>query len=132
MEAKFFTEIDPNDEAQEEREKCYYAARFLEWAETLCSENGWSVVAVNQAKVLLIDKYFEWRNSVPKTHRDRTGERGHFCIFHVFEHAYRKLRLKELSMTPPMLFVPEVKAEPRMRPIPALFLGEVVDEEVEP
>src|SRR6266540_5071120 len=55
---------------------CAYARKFKEWADALCvavgqdvQKNGASaVVAVNQAKVLLVDKYFEWRAAAPKTH----------------------------------------------------------------
>ena len=92
---------------------CAYADRFRKWTGTLCTSVGESVkhdnakaaVAINQAKVLLLDKYFEWRAASPKAHRNRTGE-GHTCLFHVFDETYRTLRAIELSLTPPLLFLP--------------------------
>jgi hypothetical protein len=92
---------------------CAYAAKFKQWAETLClsvgaavrQDGAGAVVAVNQAKVLLVDKYFEWRAAAPKTHRNRTGD-THTCLFHVFVETYRTLRAIELSLTPPLLFLP--------------------------
>src|SRR5687767_9305832 len=89
---------------------CAYALRFKKWAEALClsvgeavrQDGAGAVVAVNQAKVLLVDKYFEWRAAAPKAHRNRTGE-GHTCLFHVMDETYRTLRAIELSLTPPLL-----------------------------
>jgi hypothetical protein len=99
--------------AQAQPHYCAYAARFKQWTETLCASvgeaarygNAKAAVAVNQAKVLLVDKYFEWRAAAPKAHRNRTGE-GHTCLFHVFDETYRTLRAIELSLTPPLLFLP--------------------------
>src|SRR5262245_52349760 len=73
---------------------CPYAQRFAQWAEELCvkSIQTPSLVALNQGKVLLIDKYFEWRSCVPKRHRS-LAEGGHTCIFQVFATAYERLRL---------------------------------------
>jgi hypothetical protein len=93
---------------------CAAAHQFQQWAEALCvgvarialqsSDDG--VVAVNQAVVRLTTRYFEWRSAVPKAHRTHIAETGHTCIFHIFEHAYQQLRVIELSLTPPLLFLP--------------------------
>src|SRR4051812_6758926 len=93
---------------------CPYAEKFNQWTETLYASVGHAVkqdnasaaVAVNQAKVLLVDRYFEWRMAAPKAHRNRTGE-GHICLFHVFDETYRPLRATELSLPPPLLFLPQ-------------------------
>jgi hypothetical protein len=106
---------------------CLYAKKFLEWANALCEEmmNSPDIVSVNQNKVLLLDKYFEWRNFVPKSHRFKVSDVGHRCIFHVFEQAYTLLKVTELSLTPPMLFLPPPPPPPPPPPqIAGLFLGE--------
>ena len=109
---------------------CAYATRFKEWTETLYAsvgaavklDNAGAAVAVNQAKVLLVDKYFEWRAAAPKSHRNRTGE-GHICLFHVFDETYRTLRALELSLTPPLLFL----SPPPQRRLPrTLSIADVV------
>lgn len=109
-----------------EQNCCDYAAEFSEWADELCSViDDPDVVAVNQAKVLLMDKYFEWRSIVPKNHRNKTSPVGHLCIFHVFEKAYILLKVAELSLTPPMLFLPPPPPPPPPPPqIAGIYLGE--------
>ncbi|HEX9987305.1 MAG TPA: hypothetical protein VGE45_02370 [Chloroflexia bacterium] len=95
-----------------------YARKFTIWAEGLCvhvTEDP-SIISINQAKVLLLDKYMEWRSFVPKRHRTYTRN-AHTCIFHVFEIAYDRLKVVELSLTPPMLFLP-VPAPPPPPPLP--------------
>lgn len=93
---------------------CIYAQQLDEWASALCKSvedqsrhhAPGALVAVNQAKLLLTDKYFDYRSSVPQMHRDRI-HRGHRCILVVFTEAYQRIRIAELSLTPPMLFLPE-------------------------
>jgi hypothetical protein len=108
--------------------KCFYAHGFTTWVEQLI--NGLSTpsaVSINQAKVLLLDKYFEWHRYVPNEHRLRLGQRGHICIFQVFEAAYDHLKVIELSLTPPLLFLPNneqiIPPTPR---IAGIFLGETL------
>jgi hypothetical protein len=106
---------------EEQPDWCVFAFAFSDWIERLNQEivtDDPTVVAVNQAKVLLIDKYFEWRSIVPKNHRNRIGEVGHTCIFHVFEQGYERLRAIELALMPPLLFSP-----PKPAPPPGLYLG---------
>lgn len=115
---------------------CVYARKFNLWAEELCAgavkdPNTRSLVVINQAKVLLLDKYMEWRSFVPKKHRAYTGS-YHVCIFHIFVTAYDRLKVVELSLTPPMLFLPA--PPPPLAPPPApppppqiagVFIGEI-------
>ncbi len=109
---------------------CAYAAKFKQWSETLCTsvgeavryDNARAAVAINQGKVLLVDKYFEWRAAAPKSHRNRTAE-GHTCLFHVFDETYRTLRAIELSLTPPLLFLPPAQ---RFRAPKTLSVADVV------
>lgn len=92
--------------------RCTYAQRFAAWAEELCRDflPKRDLVALNQAKLLLVDKYFEWRVYVPKSHRYRMGDNGHTCIFHIFEACYQQIKLTELALSPPKL--PELQAPP--------------------
>jgi hypothetical protein len=118
---------------EEKQNYCIYARKFSEWSEELCvgALSGPSLVSINQAKVLLLDKYMEWGNSVPKKHRTYTAG-GHTCIFHTFIMAYNRLRVVELSLTPPMLFIPPPPLPPPPPPPPpqiaGVFIGELEDE----
>src|SRR5690242_1756297 len=93
---------------------CVYALKFKQWTDNMClavndavqQDSTSAAVTVNQAKVLLVDKYFEWRAVSPKSHRNRAGDTSHLCLFHVFDETYRILRAIELSLTPPLLFLP--------------------------
>lgn len=112
---------------------CEYAQKFADSIAPLIEKavaKG-EIVTINQAVLLVTHRFFEWRAYVPKSHRNRVSEFGHTCIFHVFETAYQRLKLAELEMAPPMLFVP---APPPLPPAPVsapapiqiagIFLGE--------
>src|SRR3990172_4786725 len=107
--------------------QCRYAQEFSGWTEDLLEfVEEPSVVSVNQAKVLLLDKYFEWRRFVPQSHRRRLGNTGHCCIYQVFASTYDRLKLVELSLTPPMLFLPPPPPPPPPPPqIAGIFLGQL-------
>ena len=103
---------------------CVFARAFQEWIALLQRDiltNTPSVITVNQAKVLLVDRYFDWLQNVPKNHRNRLGETGHTCIYQIFTRAYQHIRTIELSLVPPLLFLP---AKPQ---IPGLFLGDLTE-----
>lgn len=89
-------------------EACEYAHHFRTWAQTYCEPaiKSGDLVQINQAKLRLLDRYFEWRAAVPKAHRNRIGMHGHSCIFHVFERTYQALKLAELSISGPLLYIP--------------------------
>jgi hypothetical protein len=108
---------------EEQPDLCVFALAFSEWFDWLMHDivtDEPTVIFVNQAKVLLVDKYFEWRNSVGKNHRNRIGEAGHTCIFHVFDQGYERLREIELALMRPLLFSP-----PKPAPPPGLYLGDL-------
>jgi hypothetical protein len=87
---------------------CIYAQKFAQWAGELCinvAKNPHTVF-VNQAKVMLVNQYFEWRNVVPAAHRNYLSNRGHFCIFQVFEEAFSRLQVVQLSISPPPMSFP--------------------------
>jgi hypothetical protein len=123
--AKIFADVDPKrpEPVHGDRDLCPYAEEFLEWAEALCDEHCRTLIKIAQAKVLLLDKYYDWRDYVHRSHRFHTGEQGHFCIFHVLDYAYRRLRLAELSLTGPMLFVPK---PPPPAPPPSMPAGTIL------
>lgn len=86
---------------------CLDARQFAAWATDLytAASNRWSEVAINQAKVLLIDRYFRYFEAVGPEHQ-RVGhdpDADHECIFRVFADAYARLRELELTLRPPPL-----------------------------
>lgn len=118
--------------AEEERPPlCRFAAEFQPWAEALLSNTlgKRSMIGINQAKLLLLDKYFEWRNVAPRGHRDKMSTTGHCCLWHVFEAAYNRLREAELTLTPPILDTPSASrlalpSPPPPAQIAGIFIGE--------
>ena len=57
---------------EEEVEFCEHARNFLDWGEQLLNaKKEHTIVSINQAKILLIDKFFEWYHYVPRSHRTK-------------------------------------------------------------
>lgn len=120
----------------ERTEVCGYARGLLDWAaQALDVSQDASVVTVNQAKVLLLDKYFDYFSIAPKRHRYHFGSKGHICISHIFRRLYWRLKETELSLTPPMLFLPPLPPPPLPPPPPpapvqiaGIPFGEVIDD----
>ena len=119
-------------------EVCDYAQGLLGWAaQALDFSQDASVVALNQAKLRLVDKYFDYFSNAPKRHRYHSGPKGHICISHVFRRLYWQLRATELLLTPPMLFLPPLPPPPLPPPPPPapvqiagiLFGEDIVDGE---
>lgn len=112
----------------EQPNRCEYAQPFSDWFERLYVDvaREASIVKINQDKVLLLDKYMEWRAFAPKRHRNYAGG-GHTCLFHVFEASYNRLKTLELALTPPLLFMPPEPSRALVVPPPqiaGIFLGE--------
>ena len=108
-----FLEIDISFELSKvNREGCAYAQLFSEWVgalwEDIVSEEP-DPVRINQAKVLLQDKWHEFRRRVPKSHRTHVSDVGHTCIWHVYEQAFWNLDWLQMKITPPLLFLPAGK-----------------------
>ena len=109
--------------AEERLNTCIYAQKFSAWVEKLLAREARenSIIFVNQAKVMLVDRYFEWRSVVPKRHRIRR----HQCITQVFEGAYERLKAIELALMPPLLFLPPPPSSPPPAQIAGIFMGEL-------
>jgi hypothetical protein len=107
---------------------CGYAREFSNWLdEYILSKQDYDLIGINQAKIIILDKYLAWRSFVPKGHQDRIGSRGHTCIFHVFITACEQLLVAELRLHQPRYFIPP---PPPSRPVPrgpALFLSPLED-----
>lgn len=92
---------------------CPYSAQFQKWVDKLLAsikpalkkDSVSAAIAINQAKVLLIDKYFEWLAATPKSHHNRTGG-DHLCLSNVFHNSYLVIKTGELMVSPPLLFLP--------------------------
>lgn len=106
-------------------QRCAYAESFFNWAiRMLDLTEDAGVVGLNQAKVLLVDKYFEHFSIAPKRHRYHFSPRGHVCIFQVFLEIYQQIKARELALSPPMLFLPR-RTPPSPPPqIAGIFIGE--------
>jgi hypothetical protein len=135
--------------------RCAYAQQFGAWAEALVvhlvqvSEDA-KPAAIRQAKLLLLDKYMEWRASAPAGHRDYlraapvrssadreagNGHRmfgrrrgGHECLYAVFVATYQTLHQQLLELSPPPL-QPPAPRPPASAPAPppqiaGIFIGE--------
>jgi hypothetical protein len=111
-----------------QEELCSYAQHFAAWADALYQEevNQPTLVGINQKMLLLLKRYFEWRAAVPKAHRDRMSERSHVCIFSIFERSFHRFKVLELSLAPPMLFLPPPAAPPPPPELAAITLGEIM------
>ena len=121
------TRLDDFEFASKSIDYCPYGQQFAEWTSELVItvSHQPDVVSVNQAKLLLQDKWHEWRSTVPRRHRNHRGSHGHICIFQVYLQAYNQLRLIELSLTPPLLFLPPPPPPPPPpRQLAGIFLGE--------
>ena len=78
-----FDELWNGKAPSKEPSLCSFAASFSEWADALLDRtlNDPDVVAINQAKVLLLDRFFDYQNYVPRKHRTGGNPNGgHTCI----------------------------------------------------
>ena len=111
-------------------EMCPFAYGFNAWVEKmLMILDEPSLAKINQAKILLLDKYFEYYRSVPLSHRQRLGPNGHTCIFQVFLSCYERLYIAGLTLVPPILFDVEhfPKPIPPAHQIGGIFFGEQME-----
>ena len=108
--------------------RCQYARAFSDSAaEALELGLSSDIVKVNQGKLWLVEKYFEFFCVVPRSHRYHLSPRGHKCIFQVFIELYASIKSNELSLRPPILS--ELSRQPPQ--IAGIFLGEEIEVEEE-
>jgi hypothetical protein len=115
---------------------CVHAELFMAWSGDLVQAaiDREDPVAINQAKIFLVDRYFGWLDSIPKRHRSLTGRYGHVCVAHVFEGMYRRLRAVELDLRPPPLAIappppPQIIREEPRRRLDGMLIGDIDDDE---
>jgi hypothetical protein len=102
----------------EEDKQCIFGKQFEAYLQTACQDvlTNPSHISINEFYLEMFKKYMEWRTVVPKNHRNRIGERGHRCIWHAMEDYYQKVRLVELSLPSPKLYLPPELPEPPLLP----------------
>ena len=122
---KIWEDLEEFELSNDSPKWCKFSVAFNKWSDTLCqfTEDS-TLISINQAKVILLDKYFDLRRFVNKKHRDRIGSRGHVCIFHVFEQTYIRLRAAELSLSGPLILYPPDPPPQTPPQIAGIFLGE--------
>jgi hypothetical protein len=81
---------------------CVYSRLFEASIQPICQKalQNLSIVSINQAMFLVFLSYMAYRETVPKSHRNHVGERGHRCIFHVLEGAFFLLKGTSLLVLP--------------------------------
>jgi hypothetical protein len=86
-----------------EPQMCSEAKEFAAWVEEYITPlvESRQLEKINQAKVLLQDKYYEWTRQVGKGHR-QTGPNsiGHPCLYQVWHAGYMRLHATELAVKP--------------------------------
>ena len=109
---------------------CQFAEAFSNWAESaLHIGSNASLVQLNQSKILLIDRYFDFFSIVPKDHRYYFNPKSHICIYQVFMEYYRRIRTRELSISPPRIYEPLPPPPPPPPRPPVVFEGIVFAED---
>ena len=103
--------------------RCEAADTFRQWTEQLCTaaEDRRAAVAINQAKVLLLDRYFAFTTTVDVAHLSESMglDADHDCLYQVFVAAYDRLRRAELTLQPPRLDPDIVEVTIREQPAAA-------------
>ncbi len=95
-------------ERVEEEQSCAYAKQFVAWRDTVCQKAlaSSNVILLNQTRLKVANRYYEFYVSVPEYHKHCLGNGDHLCIFSVFIETMHKLREHELNIDPPLLFEP--------------------------
>lgn len=116
---------------EETEDICEFGKHFRAWTKQYCEPaiQSRDLIQINQCKIRLLDRFFDWRAAVPKSHRNRIGEHSHTCIFHIFEVAYNSLRIAELSLSGPPIYIPPPPQPKSLAQIAGYYIGEVVEDE---
>jgi hypothetical protein len=115
--------------------RCPLAQQFFDLINPMCQEaiQSGSTIRINQVKLQTQDSYFNYRAIAPQNHRFNMNPRSnHICLFHVYEQIIEQLRLAELKLCPPQLYIPEPPPPPPPLPPPppppqigGIFLEEI-------
>lgn len=100
---------------------CPYAVAFRQWGETtLLGPLGTKPMRsyLYAALLELQRRYFVWRETVPKSHRDHVSSQGHQCIWHVYDELFHLLAEMERRSTQSLLFLPASAGESRGPTVP--------------
>ena len=109
-------------EAQEDL--CTYAQHFGVWAEGLIGPGRAADTYRRQPEdAAAHEKVFRVAGRGAQGAWVRIGERSHICIFHIFERFFFRLKVLELSLTPPMLFLPPPPPPPPPPPTAPMLMG---------
>ena len=105
---------------------CPPARPFIQWCANLAAEAGRqpTVMKVKYAKLLLGERYFHFRASVGKNHRDVT--RTHPCLYQAFVETWESLNELELALAP-LELLPQAAPAPNtgvQQRVAGILLGE--------
>jgi hypothetical protein len=102
----------------EKPKRCQKAQEFYEWIEENLSPEALGenikLLTIRLAKAELSDRYQFFRRQVNKRCRNKMSNRGHECIFHVWDQAYTRLDEVEGRLPEP-LSIPELQELKRLR-----------------
>ena len=90
------------------RDDCSLALMFQRWFEPRCQilEEAPTLLALQQLKLQLADKYMEVYSVAPLSHRNHVGLRdGHRCIFQVFMESMVRLHVLQISLSRDVILV---------------------------
>jgi hypothetical protein len=114
---------------------CDAAAAFAGWLTLLQDAvNNAKIehraIALRQAKLQLMDRWWAMRQAQPKNHRDRVANKnGDPCIYQLFLAGVSWLLTQELAVEPPPLAVPPKTVRQNLYPpIRGIYLGEQAGE----
>lgn len=95
--------------------RCVYARNFAEWARREVLDplaEGADAVKVNRAKITIQDRWYSYRQAVPREHRDNLGSSRHICLYSVYLEALAHIHQISLTAAPPEYAYPEKRKAP--------------------
>jgi hypothetical protein len=125
---------------EDELPLCAIAQRFSEKLQEVIFtplSQGYSRRQITQAKYMLQEEWQAWKRAVPLSHQ-KAALKKHRCLYEVYDAAYDRLQLLELTIKPPVEVIVDYdeitkKPEPPALPEPApkppeiagIFIGEM-------
>lgn len=89
-------------------------AQFAAWTEALVAkvQAKMTLLTIQSAKVLLLDRFMQWQADTPKKRRLKHGCAGEPTLWYVFETTYETLREMELALVPVLQPTATAQEEP--------------------